>query len=79
MMAFLLEEGDVPWDIVFGRWCWVDVDLSYGLLMSVLGPRLWGIIASLLTLLFENRSFTPLPVSACVMVLYSPSSSSLNA
>ncbi len=31
------------------------------------------------TLLFENRSFTPRPVSVCVIVLYSPSSSSLMA
>ncbi len=25
--ALLLEEGDVAGDVVFSRWCWVDVDL----------------------------------------------------
>ena len=32
-----------------------------------------------LTLLFENNNFTPLPVVVLVIVLYSPSSSSLKA
>lgn len=32
-----------------------------------------------LALLLENSNFTPLPVVMCVMVLYSPSSSSLSA
>lgn len=52
-----MDKRDEPGNVVFGRWCWMNVDLST--LVSL--PRAIYKLQFLLmrTLLFENSSFTP--------------------
>lgn len=61
---FLLDESYEAGDVVFGGGGGVDIDL--GLLVGLPGL---GIRGKENTLDFECKSFTPLPVVVCVMVL----------